>query len=148
MDGVQKEFRRTLTDEGWLVEEFPIGSAVNGNQSVIPAQPKEPPREVTIKDVPLDLATAVVKDAGLLVVPASFLNETQLADLGIDTGTIATPPDDPVAPAGKLPEADAIAKVKAAASFEELNALTADETRAKVLAAAEQRAAELKEQGK
>lgn len=157
-DGVRKEIRtRFIEGEGHLVEEVEIGSAIKPGQSIIPAAPAAPPLPVvvTIADVSLALAKQVIEANGLLAIPVSFLNEQQLEELAIDLAELkqaakekengaAGETGKPGKKADKLTEAQAIKAVSAAASFEELNALTADESRAKVLAAAETRAAELK----
>lgn len=150
-DGIRTETRTTFIEgEGYLVEEVPVGAPLGQNQAVLAAVPAEPARPVvlTIADVPLDLARKVVEDAGLVVVPASYLNEAQLEELKIDPATTVKDDDQNAeADAKKLPVDQAIKLVSAASSFDELNRLTASDSRAKVLAAAEARAAELKEQG-
>lgn len=151
-DGIRTETRtRFIEGEGHLVEEVVVGTPVGVGQSVLPTPPPQPgqPMIVTLADVPLSLARAVCEANGLLVVPASFLNEEQLAELQIDPETIAAEAGniadaDKTTPAKPLTEKQAIAAVKAATSFDELNTLTNTYTGAKVLAAAETRAAELK----
>jgi len=151
-DGVRTEIRRTFIEgEGYLIEEVQVGSPLGQNQVIMPAVSAGPPLPVvvTIADVPLSLAQQVVESHGMLVVPASFLNEAQLEELKIDPSTLTPPtPSAELEQGGKLTEAQAIKLVKAAESFDDLNRLTANDSRAKVLAAAESRAAELKEQGK
>lgn len=154
-DGVRTETRtRFIEGEGHLVEEVVVGTPVGLGQSVLPTPPPQPgqPVIVTLADVPLSLARAVCEANGLLVVPASFLNEEQLAELQIDPDTIKTAEEitasaavvNETKPGKALSEKQAIAAVQAATTFEELNDLTNSYTGAKVLAAAEIRAAELK----
>lgn len=151
-DGIRMETRRTFIEgEGYLVEEVPVGAPLGQNQAVLAAQPAEPARSVvvTLDDVPLDLARKVVEANGLVVVPPSYLNETQLEELQIAAEPVPDESgEEQQTPGRKLPIDQAIAVVMQAPTFDELNRLTATENRAKVLAAAEARAAELKEQGK
>lgn len=152
-DGIRKETRtRFIEGEGYLVEEVEAGTPVMQGQTVLPSVPAAPPQPViiTVADVSLSLAKQVVEANGLMVVPSSFLNEQQLEDLKVDVDTIkkaAEAGDPPPAKVEKLNATQAIAAVKAAASFDELNTLTRSETRVTVLNAAEERAAELKEAG-
>lgn len=149
-DGIRTEIRRTYIEgEGHLVEEVPIGAPLGLNQAVLPSLPDEPQRQlvVTIADVPLELAKRVVEDAGLLVVPPSYLNEAQLEELKIDPPPAVESSAETESGAKKLTVDQAVKLVAAATSFDELNRLTANDSRAKVLAAAESRAAGLKEQG-
>lgn len=148
-DGVRTETRtRFIEGEGHLVEEVEIGTTLAPGTAVIPAAPAGPalPVIVTIADVPLSLARQVCEANGLVSVPASFLNEDQLAELKIDLAEVAKTKTetDPPKKAEKLTEAQAIKAVKTAKDFDELNTLTRNESRGKVLAAAEARAAELK----
>lgn len=148
--------RRTFVEGvGHVVEQVLMATPLKPGQSVVPVPPNEPPRQVIIaaKDVPLELARQVVEAAGLVAVPPNFLNPEQLAELGIElaeTGDlpngnqVATPP---AAAKEKLSPEEMIARIKQAGTFDELNALVAEEGRRKVLAAAEERATELKEQG-
>lgn len=152
-DGIRTEIRRTFIEgEGHLVEEVPVGSPLGQNQSVLAAAPREPaiPVALTVDNVPLDLARKVVEANGLMVVPPSFLNEAQLEELKINPQTVVDPdpPEDPAANGKKLSVEQAVKQVLAAQTFDELNRLTASDSRARVLAAAEERASELKEQGK
>lgn len=149
--------RRTYVEGvGHVVEQVPMTTPLKPGQSVVPVPPNEPPRAVIIaaKDVPLELARKVVEAAGLVAVPPNFFNPEQLAELGIElaeTGEAAgsgeAVPTSPAPPKEKLDAEEIIARIKQAASFDELNGLVAEEGRKKVLAAAEERAAELKEQG-
>lgn len=153
-DGIRTEIRRTFIEgEGHLVEEVPVGSPLGQNQSVLAAAPREPaiPVVLTVDNVPLDLARKVVEANGLMVVPPSFLNEAQLEELKIDPQTVvapAVPAEDTAADGKKLSVEQAVKLVLTAQTFDELNRLTASDNRARVLAAAEERASELKEQGK
>jgi hypothetical protein len=152
-DGIRKETRtRFIEGEGWHVEEVEVGTPISAGQSVL-AMSVEPAKKiiVTIADVPLSLALEVIKENGMVAVPVSFLNEEQLEELKIDLSEVAKsidaaalPADPEAKPAEKMTDAQAIKAIKAAASFEELNALTALNTSVKVLSAAEARAAELK----
>lgn len=150
-DGVRTEIRRRFIEgEGHLVEEVPVGNPISQNQAVVPQPPAGPPQPVviTVADIPLSLATQVIEANGMVCVPVSFLNEDQLAELKIDLANVAkgvqeVEPDKPKKKE-KLTEAQAIKLVQAAQSFDELNDLTRDDHRSKVLAAAEIRAAELK----
>jgi hypothetical protein len=145
-DGVKMEERRRFIEgEGWEVTEVPVGTALAPGQVKNPKAPKEPavPVVLTVADISLDLARQVIEANGLLAVPASFLNETQLEELALSPAAVQPPVV--TAPAAKeLNEKDAIKRIKAAISFEELNELTANESRAAVLNAAETKAAELK----
>ena len=154
-DGIRTETRTRFDEkEGYIVEEVVVGSPLGVGQAVLPAPPPQPgqPVIVTLADVPLSLARQVCAVNGLLVVPESFLNEEQLAELQIDPDTIKTAGEhtanadaaNDAKPGKPLTEKQAIAAVKAATSFDELNTLTNTYTGAKVLAAAETRAAELK----
>jgi hypothetical protein len=151
-DGIRTEVRTRFDEvEGYIVEEVIAGTSLLAGQTVLPPLPQPPgqPVIVTLADVPLSLAQKVCAAHGLVVVPQSFLNQEQLAELAIDPVTSARITVDP-APApvdkkpGKLTVAQAIRAVKTATSFEELNAITDSNTGADVLAAAEVRAAELK----
>lgn len=156
-DGIRKETRtRFIEGEGYLVEEVEAGAKIAPGQSVLASPPKEPgqPVIVTLADVPLSLAKQVCTANGLLVVPESFLNEEQLAELKIDPDTIKSEDKQlqsaPPAPLTgkpqtvKMTEAQAIKAAQAAKTFEELNDITRNHTGAKVLRAAEKRAEELK----
>jgi hypothetical protein len=152
-DGVRTETRtRFIEGEGFLVEEVEIGAPLGANSIRVPKATKEPalPVVITVADISLDLACQVIKANGLLAVPASFLNEQQLEELQIDPSLIQTgttvPAEESANPpaAKKLGEKETIKRIQAAISFEELNELTATESRAAVLAAAETKAAELK----
>ena len=156
------ETRRTfLPGIGHVVEQVPLGTPVVHGQRTVAAAPLEPAKRVTIAavDVPLELALQVVAAAGLVTVPPNFLNPEQLADLGMappqGVPVEQTAPEKPASPgktaaqvkAHKLPVEQMIAQVQQADDFETLNDLMADETRKTVIAAAEERAAELKGQG-
>jgi hypothetical protein len=151
-DGTRTETRtRFIEGEGHLVEEVVVGTPVAAGQSVLPAAPPQPgqPVIVTLADVPLSLAKQVCKANGLIAVPESYLNEQQLAELGLDPELIKTIGEimdvaNEGTKAKPMTEAQAIKAVKEAATYEELNTLTNVYTSAKVLSAAEVRAAELK----
>lgn len=140
-DGVRTETRtRFIEGEGHLVEEVIVGTPVGQGQSVLPGTPVV----VTLADVPLSLAIAVCAANGMLAVPESFLNEEQLAELKLNPADFKQPEEEPEKKTEKLTVKQAIQKIKVAATFEELNAITNSNTSADVLAAAETRAAELK----
>jgi hypothetical protein len=158
-----KTVTRFIEGQGHLVEEIEIGVKAVAAATIAAA------KVLTADDVSLELARQVCEAAGLVVVPANFLNPEQLTELGIDPGGLADPravdpqavtsqgnPAATVAPPGpkkpaqkdhKLSVEEMVAKVKAADSFEDLNNLMADETRKTVLKAAEDRAEQLKEAG-
>jgi hypothetical protein len=154
--GAEKRFetRRTFIEgEGHLVEEVEIGTAVenSGAASVVTEV-----RTLSAADVSVELARQVCEQAGMVVVPASFLNPEQLEELNITVpgpGTSSSSPDTakqsdtPAVRSGKLTAEQTIALVEKAESFDKLNALMADETRKTVIMAAEKRAEELKAQG-
>lgn len=149
-DGVaMKEIRVFDEKEGWIVKSVPIGDALATNQATVPSAPKEPaiPVTITVADVSLDLARQVVEANGMVVLPPNFLTDEQLAELKADLSNVTKAPVAPQETGKQLSEKETIKLINAAASFDELNALTANESRAKVLAAAESRAADLKEQG-
>lgn len=148
-DGIRTETRtRFIEGEGHLVEEVEVGAPIGQGQAVLPVAPAGPalPVIVTIADVPLSLARQVCEANGLVAVPVSFLNEEQLAELKIDLAEVTKIKTELEATkkVEKLTEAQAIKAAKAAKDFDELNTLTRNESRGKVLAAAEARAAELK----
>ena len=156
MAEVRTEVRRTFIEgQGWLVEEVAIGAAAVVGEAVA--------KVLTAADVSPELARQVIESTGQVVVPVSFLNPDQLAELKITIpagqggpGSVAAP-DTPAAAstvaapaaaqAHKLNAEQKIALVQKAADFEELNALMADESRKTVILAAEARATELKAQG-
>ena len=151
------EIRRTFIEgQGHLVEEVPVGTPTKQGQTVVQATPGEPAVKValTAADISPELARQVCESTGLVVVPASFLNPEQLAELNIkpDTGAGDPPPMNPgdhtpIVKAGKMPVEQIIGLIQKADSFDKLNALMADETRKTAIAAAEARAEELKAQG-
>jgi hypothetical protein len=146
-DGVRTEIRRRFIEgEGHLVEEVEIGAPLAANSARLPQHPTPPPMVVTVADVPLALARQVIEANGLVAVPQSYLTPDQVQELAIEEST-PQPEAKPEPPPGskkQVAEKDAIKRVMAAQSFEELNELTANDNRLAVLNAAEARAAELK----
>lgn len=147
------ETRRTFIEgEGYLVEEVEVGSGDMPNGPVVGSGAGS--KTLTVADVSAELARQVCEQAGMVVVPASFLNPEQLVELGLSPADLAASssqtnqqPDQPAVKSGKLTAEQTIAMVEKAESFDKLNALMADETRKTVIAAAEKRAEELKAQG-
>jgi hypothetical protein len=152
--------KRFVEGEGWLVEQVPVGVPLDPGQSVVKMLPDAPPQAVTVisvETVPLLVALQVVETNGMVAVPRSFFTEEQLEELarGSEAENESAEPaisqtsneeEKPEAAqdVSKLPADQAITRVKLAESFEELNAMTANEERVTVLRAAEERAAELK----
>jgi hypothetical protein len=146
--------KRFVEGEGWIVEDVPVGTPTEPGQAVV-SSPEQPPAPVVVvaSQVTLAVAQEVIAAHGMVAVPFSFLNAEQLEELGKEKEETVQPDVN----GNKSPEygdtstmkADqAIVTLQLAADFNELNALTANETRKTVLAAAEARAEELKEAGK
>ena len=149
----RSETRSRLTLEGWVVETVPQGTPKEPGQ-IVSGGIEQPPAPVVVvaEQVPLSVAQEVIAAHGMVAVPLSFLTAEQQQDLPPNVTKEQTPAEDPADPdkahvvesVATMKADQAIARVKLAANFEELNALTQSEKRATVLAAAEERAAELK----
>ncbi|KAB0665646.1 hypothetical protein F6V25_07950 [Oryzomonas japonica] len=146
---VRTEIRRTFIEgQGHLVEEVAVGDPLASGQAVVQQLPSPPPVPVvlTADSVPLSLAKDVIAANGMVAVPPTFLTDEQLAELGISKDNANLPGDNESKgeKVTKLSEKQLLQAIKDAKTFDELNALTKDERRTKILSAAETRAAELK----
>jgi hypothetical protein len=147
IDGPKKEERRRFIEgEGWLVEEVEVGNPLATGQVKNPKAPREPATPVVLvaADVSLDIARQVAEQNGMIVVPASYLTADQLEELNV---SIAPEPVKTIPGPKIMTEKEAIKRIKAVLTFEELNEVTATESRTAVLAAAEEKAGELKQSG-
>jgi hypothetical protein len=149
MQGKTETRRRFIEGEGWVVEDVPLGTPAEPGQAVV-SSPEQPPAPVVVvaSQVSLAVAQEVIAEHGMVAVPHSFLSAEQLEELGKEkekakpeTGT-KTAPD--YGDTATMKADQAIARIQLAASFEELNTLTVNETRKSVVGAAEARAEELK----
>lgn len=127
---------KTLTKDGWEVKEVPVDAPEPAGTTAVPTPPPPPPVRVTVADVPLSIAQEVLKAHGFVALPLEdieALPKTHRDKLlkGSETAPAA------------IDDAALVDKVRQATSMEDLDSLLDGVTSPSVIAAAEEKAAEL-----
>lgn len=141
------EFTREFKEgEGWVVKEKQPGQPLPVGASRVQMSVPAPPIAITLETVPYDLAVQVVKNNGMFVVPLEFLSdEARETMLEIDTPGSGLGAEGS-GQSGKPEKVDeAVKRVMACATLDEITAIVEKDTRKAVIKAAEDRAAELTE---
>lgn len=133
-----KTIKTFVEGVGWDVKEVPEDSPLAVGSTVVPGSAPEPPLPVKIVagDVPLSLAQEVLKAAGFVAVPLEAIERLPKSHQEALNRAASNAP-------AAIDDAALVEKISFAESMEELTNLVAGCTSQVVLAAAEEKAAEL-----